>query len=144
MDGGAWEKSSATTVAKRHWKESWKALPIAEVGEAQRRGMLSICRKSRECSAVVGEADGEAGRADGGGERAERVPSLKLQPHTTHHRMFWLLSLFPSCSINEKFDSSAPPGRKHPLHCKDAAYKVLGLCSAGWESRVAFPRTAWE
>lgn len=33
--------------------------------------MLSVCRKSRECSAVAGEADGEAGRADGGGEREQ-------------------------------------------------------------------------
>lgn len=70
MEGGALEKSRSTAMTKRHWKESWKALPGAEVGEAESRD-VSVTRKSRECSAVAGEADGEAGRADGDGEREQ-------------------------------------------------------------------------
>lgn len=41
---------------------------IVERQEKHTVGMLSVCRKSREYLAVSGEADGEAGRADGGSE----------------------------------------------------------------------------
>lgn len=57
--------------------------------------MLSLCRKSRECSAVVGEADGEAGRADGGSKREQsqfQIWNCSLTLHITGCSSFFLFS----------------------------------------------------
>lgn len=77
-------------------------------------------------------------------ERAEWVPSLKLQPHTRCYRMFWLLPFLFRAQYMKNSTPPLPHKGKHLLHCEDAVCRVLGLCSAGWESRVAFPHTAWE
>lgn len=70
-------------------------LCVTKRWEKRRVGVLSVCRKSRECSAVAGEADGEAGRADGGGEREQsefQLWNCSLTQHIIGCSGFFLFS----------------------------------------------------
>lgn len=66
-----WRSPVQQLLGPRDIGRSLGKLCVTKRWEKRRVGMLSVCRKSRECSAVAGEADGEAGRADGGGEREQ-------------------------------------------------------------------------
>lgn len=67
-DGGALEKSSSAASKAKSIGKSLGKFYTVERREKHTGGTLSVCRKSREYLAVAGEADGEAGRADGGSE----------------------------------------------------------------------------
>jgi len=59
--------------------------------------MLSVCKKSREYLAVAGEADGEAGRADGGseGEQSEfQAWNYSLAQHVIGRSDYFFLFSF--------------------------------------------------
>lgn len=68
-----WRKPVMQLRKPRSNGKSLGTFYIVERQEKHTGGTLSVCRKSRECLAVAREADGEAGRADGGskGEQSE-------------------------------------------------------------------------
>lgn len=119
-DGDALERSSsAASKGKIHWKEPWQILHSGEAWE--------VYRRDAECTQKVKRVFSSGRRGRWGGcksrwwqwGRAEQVPILKLQPHTTYYRLFWLFllpPLFPFIFKKWKIQLLHSPqkGRHHP------------------------------
>lgn len=129
-DSGALEKSSSAALkAKIHWKGSWQILCSGGVGEAYRRDTKCMQKVKRLFSS------GRRGRWGGWKSRwwqrgrAEQVPNLKLQPRTTHYRLFWLLFFFFMFRKWKIQLLHSPRKESITMPCKNAMWKELSLSS---------------
>lgn len=119
--------SSAASKAKMHWKEPWQILLRRDEGEAYQRDAMCMQKVKRVFSSVRrGRWGGWKSRWWQRG-RAERVPSLKLQPRTTYYQLFWLLLPFLFHIQEMKIFNSYTP-----LEKKASLYAIRMQCAKSW------------